>query len=161
MILEAGGNELAPEIRVAADRYVEGDVLLIAVLTLSIPSYLHLAYFQADGSVVNLMQSSPQNLRTLQPSTLVRMGDGQNGRPTFRIGGPFGPEMLLAITSKSPLFESSRPQVETEREFLTALRAATIDLEKQGFSRFLSADDQPIETNARGKTDWMPEEYTK
>ena len=34
--------------------------------------------------------------------------------------------MILAIASKSPLFSDDRPLVETEREFLTALRKAVI-----------------------------------
>jgi hypothetical protein len=32
--------------------------------------------------------------------------------------------MVLALASRSPLFEALRPQNETEREFLTALRRA-------------------------------------
>ena len=34
--------------------------------------------------------------------------------------------MIVALASKSPLFDEDRPLVETEREFLTALRRAII-----------------------------------
>ena len=53
-------------------------------------------------------------------------GDGREGRAKFTVSAPFGREMIVAVASRSPLFAGKRPQVETEREFLTALRRAIV-----------------------------------
>ena len=42
------------------------------------------------------------------------------------IGPPYGPEMVIALASRAPLFPEPRPQSETERDFLTALRKALL-----------------------------------
>ncbi|MDE0035513.1 MAG: C39 family peptidase [Deltaproteobacteria bacterium] len=88
--------------------------------------YLHVAYLQADGTVVNLVESDPLTLSTLPANAKLRFGDGLAGRQKFTVGEPFGNEMIVALASKSPLFAEDRPLVETEREFLTALRRAII-----------------------------------
>jgi hypothetical protein len=103
-----------------------GDTLKITVRSPAQISYLYVAYIQADGSVVQLAQ--PQGVvpaPTLPSQTLV-FGDGLENRPKFTIGAPFGPEMIIALASRSPLFDAALPQQETEREFLSALRRALI-----------------------------------
>jgi hypothetical protein len=103
-----------------------GDTLKITVRSPSQISYLYVAYIQADGSVVQLQQ--PQGVvpaPTLPNQTLV-FGDGANNRAKFTIGPPFGPEMIVALASRSPLFDSELPATQTERDFLSALRRALI-----------------------------------
>ena len=75
---------------------------------------------------VNLVQSDSLTLFTLPARSKMRFGDGRDGRPRFTVSPPFGNEMIVAIASKCPLFAKDRPLVETEREFLTALRKAII-----------------------------------
>jgi len=109
------------------DELHDGDTLRIEIQPPSQISYLYVAYMQADGSVVNLAQ--PKGLvpqPTLPGRTLV-FGDGQEGRSKFTIRRPFGREMIIAIASRSPLFdEAEAPVWQTEREYLTALRRALI-----------------------------------
>ena len=140
------GGADAPKIEVDFE-FTEGDLLPLAVTTPNHSSHLHLAYFQADGSVVNLVQSSPANLATIAPSKTLRFGDGEGGRGKFKVSGPFGDELVLAVSTRSPLFPEERPTVETEREFLSALRAATIELEQMGIDRSYAADVAPIVTS--------------
>jgi hypothetical protein len=88
------------------------------------------------------------NLSTLAPRSEIKFGDGQNGRAKFEVSGPFGDEMLLVISSRAPLFAEPRPQVETEREFLTALREAILTRpNKKSPERFISAAFVPIHTS--------------
>ena len=39
---------------------------------------------------------------------------------------PFGREMIIAVASRSPLFDHALPAKQTEREYLTELRRALI-----------------------------------
>lgn len=118
----AGSPTLAID---SADMHA-GDTLKITVRSPAQISYLYVAYIQADGSVVQLQQ--PQGVvpaSTLPNQTLV-FGDGAGERPKFTIGPPFGPEMIIALASRSPLFDAELPATQTERDFLTALRRALI-----------------------------------
>jgi hypothetical protein len=108
----------------AASIFARGDTVSFHVSAPNAPVHLHVVYFQADGSVVHLVQSDAQNLRTFARGEKIVFGDGKQGRPAFRVSPPFGPEMALVLASRSPIFPEPRPRQETEREFLTALRGA-------------------------------------
>ena len=116
----------APSITLPKRSYRASETLAFEVKMPGYRGYLHLAYIQADGSVVNLVESDPLTLTTLSANAVLKFGDGKEGRRKFTVGAPFGDEMIIAVASKSPLFSKDRPLVETEREFLTALRGAVI-----------------------------------
>ena len=115
-----------PAISLPKLSYQAEETLAFDVTMADFQGYLHVAYIQADGNVVNLVESDALTLSTLPPQTQLMFGDGLEGRPKFTVSAPFGNEMIVALASKSPLFADDRPLVETEREFLTALRKAII-----------------------------------
>ncbi len=115
-----------PAISLPKSSYRAEETLAFDVTMADFQGYLHLAYIQADGNVVNLVESDALTLSTLPAQTQLTFGDGLDGRPKFTVSAPFGNEMIVALASKSPLFADDRPLVETEREFLTALRKAII-----------------------------------
>ena len=104
----------------------KGDPLVIDVISPRSPAHLHVAYIQADGSVVHLVQSDAKNLRTVDSQQRLVFGDGIDGRQRFVVRKPFGAEMIIALASRAPLFPEPRPQSESERDFLTALRRALL-----------------------------------
>ena len=127
MTLERPLEEPAvPSITLPKSVYRGSETLAFDVLMADFQGYLHVAYIQADGNVVNLVHSDPLTLATLAARTSLRFGDGLEGRRKFTVAAPFGSEMIVAIASRSPLFAEDRPLVETEREFLTALRKAIL-----------------------------------
>jgi hypothetical protein len=108
-----------------ADLY-SGDTLKIQVRSPAQISYLYVSYIQADGSVVHLVQPNalvPQP--TLPRQTLV-FGSGTDGQPKFTVSPPFGREMIIAIASRSPLFDHELPMQQTERDYLSELRRALL-----------------------------------
>ncbi|MYJ70880.1 MAG: DUF4384 domain-containing protein, partial [Rhodospirillaceae bacterium] len=115
-----------PKIALPKRAYRAGETLSFGVRMAGFQGYLHVAYVQADGKVVNLVRSDPVTLKTRPARAGLTFGDGREGRPKFTVSAPFGREMIVAIASRSPLFAGKRPQVETEREFLTALRRAIV-----------------------------------
>ena len=104
----------------------KGDPVVIEVVSPDAPSHLHVAYIQADGSVVHLVQSDAKNLQTVDSRRKLIFGDGLEGRQRFVVNPPFGSELIIALASRAPLFPDPRPQSETERDFLTALRKALL-----------------------------------
>lgn len=142
-------TEGRPEISFSApvDEDTGDHLLVFDIRTPFLPGYLHLAYVQADGSVVHLRQSDATTLQTLPPGSRLRLGDGSAGGPKYRLSPPYGREMMIAVFSRSPLFSAPRQQMETEREFLTALRQSLL-LNPLGNDamRLITADYHALET---------------
>jgi hypothetical protein len=110
----------------AGDAAETGEYLKFTVTTPPYPSFLHAAYIQADGSVVNVVQPDDMKLTAFAPSTKIVLGDATVTGPKFKVSAPYGREMLVVLAGRSPIFPSPRPPQETEREFLTALRQALL-----------------------------------
>jgi hypothetical protein len=112
--------------RSAGDILASGESLVMEVETPPFPSYLHVAYIQADGTVLNLVQPTIGSLIAYSPRSKIVIGDELSGGLQFKVSAPFGREMLIVLAGRSPIFADLRPTHETEREFLTALRRALI-----------------------------------
>lgn len=144
------GEKDAPKVKVSGRDLFEGEAFSISVETPDFPAYLHIAYVQADGTVVTLHQTDAAHLQTLPAHSTLVFGDGKDGRSRFTVSPPFGDEMLLVIASRSPLFASPRPDTETERAFLTALREAILARpDKTSPERFISAAYIPFHTSPK------------
>ena len=116
----------APAIRVrrqsgAADALVAGSPFVIDVQKRGSMGFVHVTYINADGEAIHLVNNSswPSNKSTFT------FGDGTREGGRFTVDGPpFGPETVIAIATRSPLFTQRRPEKESAREFLTALSDA-------------------------------------
>ena len=107
-----------------------GETLVIEITTPSYPSYLYVTHLQAGGDTFHMMQPQGVVPKRLPPNTRVTLGAPPG--PVFRVGPPFGSEMIVAIASASPLFQDARPRTETEREYLTAFRLAFLERPQPG-----------------------------
>jgi hypothetical protein len=126
-----------------------GSKLVVDVTTPDYPTYLYVTYLQASGDAVHLVQPAGLVPKTLPPHTKVTLG-GADGGPTYRIGPPFGSEMIVAIATASPLFPSPRPNAEIERDYLTAFRLAFLEKPKPGVApRIVAAAITTLTTRAR------------
>jgi Papain family cysteine protease/Domain of unknown function (DUF4384) len=118
-------NQDAAQIDIGpSNRLHAGDTLRIAIQPPSQISFLYVSYIQADGSVVHLVQPAGIAPQPTLPGETLIFGDGAQGRDLFTIDAPFGRELIIAITSRSPLFEGPLPDRMTDREYLSALRRA-------------------------------------
>jgi hypothetical protein len=131
------------------ERFKEGEEMIFELVTPPTPAYIYVTYVQADGRVITLMQPD-SNLSPSRRGEMVIFGEGRDGSPRFTAAPPWGTEMVLAIASASPLFDAPLPTVQTEREFLSALRKAVIyKSDPTKGDRRLSAAFLGIETDAR------------
>lgn len=136
-----------------------GDVLDFSVTTPDFPSFLYVAYLQADGTVVNLVPRRGPLRKQLAPGTVLTFGDGKEGRQTFRAAAPAGTEAVVAIAARSPLLQLEALEAEgngqfhlaaaskesgkdaDDRLYLSLLRAALVDTpDPQMAGRDVTAD---------------------
>ncbi|WP_353230185.1 C1 family peptidase [Novosphingobium sp.] len=96
-----------------------GDKFGLSAQTTAARPWLTVVYLQNDGSAVTLYQGqAPVGRRGLRQ---VGIGTGGSGQVQFQVGAPFGPEMIIAIASATPLFGTELESYATERQFLTGL----------------------------------------
>ncbi len=143
-----------PRVRVvrgsAGKALAAGSPFVIEVESPSEPAFLDVTYIQADGTAVHLLQSGPLSMAATPPRTKLVLGDGRNGGPKFTVSAPFGDEIVIVVASKAPLFPDERPTTETERAYLTALRAAVIERPDPSFRpRAYSVDFDAVKTVER------------
>ncbi|WP_439579551.1 protein kinase domain-containing protein [Elioraea sp.] len=103
-------------------RLVLGDLLTVRVGMPRFPAYLRVSYFTHDGEVVHLHPNSGDGARSFAPGARVSLGDPAEGGPRWEIGPPYGTEMIVALASERPLFESAREDFERSEAYLAALR---------------------------------------
>ena len=126
-----------------------GDALALTVHMPRWSGYLYVAYIQAAGDTLLLEQPAGAAIATRKPNEIVILGKGE-GQPDLRISAPYGTEMIIAMASASPLFDTTLPDSMTEREFLTVLRKALIYKPRRSDpDRVVAAAVMPITTGAR------------
>jgi hypothetical protein len=128
-------------------RFRDGDSLSIEVVTPSYPSYLYVSYLQASGEVAHLSWPEGRFPKALAPNTRITFGGGATGQPVYRVGKPFGDEIIVVVASASPLFQDDLPETATDREYLTSFRKAFLVRPKGGGGqRIVSAVAVPLKT---------------
>jgi serine/threonine-protein kinase len=103
-------------------RLVLGDLLTVRVAMPRFPAYLRVSYFTHDGEVVHLHPNSADAARVFPAGARVSLGDPAEGGPRWEIGPPYGTEMIVAIASEQPLFDTAREDFESSAAYLAALR---------------------------------------
>lgn len=92
-----------------------GDTFGFKITTGDNPSFLYAFYLEDDGTVVNLMPRQGAIRPMTQAKTVILLGDGQNGRPTYRATplkntstretGERGFEAIVVIAGRAPIDE--------------------------------------------------------
>lgn len=96
---------------------VKGDSFSLEVHSPDYPSYLYVAYLQADGSAKFLLR--PAEAGMVPPNTVIRLGEGAKV-VHYKVGPPFGSEMIIALASDQPLLGNDTPVY--DRALLSAYR---------------------------------------
>ncbi|HYM03857.1 MAG TPA: serine/threonine-protein kinase [Stellaceae bacterium] len=98
--------------------YRSGDKLIVrATESPGFDGYLYVDYFDNDGNVVHLLPNPRQTGNATKARQVVTLGADGN----YEISEPFGPNLVVAISSPVRLFEAARPEAEKAQAYLPAL----------------------------------------
>lgn len=100
----------------------EGEPLLLTIKTASDPSFVFLDYFAVDGTVSHLLPSQKPDDDSQPGQSTLRFGDTDNDGWKARM--PYGTQLLVAFSTRRPLFDQPRPNMEPTHEYLEALKNA-------------------------------------
>jgi hypothetical protein len=103
-----------------------GDSVQIGIESPGFASYMYAVYFSADGSVVSLSQPTSAALKPKAAHSQLKFGDAQQNAVSLQVQKPVGDELLLVMASEKPLFDTSLPDKEADRAFLSSLRQAVL-----------------------------------
>ena len=116
-----------------------GTSFSLTVTTPQVPAFLYVFYLQAqrEGNVVPLYQPLFDRAGKPLPSQLkgqVNLNEPAPGvRRAFVVKAPYGPEAVLMLASRKPLFPAQVPTgAWNERELLTRLRLRYLELQRHG-----------------------------
>ena len=128
---EPGAATVPALIPVGTDgNYRQGQrMMLAAKASAEFDGYLYVDYFDSEGKVVHLRPGRYSKGHSLKADAWVDLG----GRD-YVVCPPFGTDLVIAISTPLPIFESERPLVETGAEYLRALheRLQAMARENQG-----------------------------
>jgi hypothetical protein len=122
-------------------RYKQGDYLVVsATVGSTSDGYLYLDYLDSDGNVVHMLPSPKRlqnDVHAGQKVVVGSEGPDPRGYYSYEIQPPYGPGLIVAITSPQVLFDTSLGgHIETAAEYLpalrTALQATTMDNSPEG-----------------------------
>jgi serine/threonine-protein kinase len=108
-------------------RLVLGDLLTVRIGMPRFAGYLRVSYFTHDGEVVHLHPNAADGARSFAAGARVSLGDPAEGGQRWEIGPPYGTELIVALVSERPLFETAREDFETSAAYLAALRERLAD----------------------------------
>ena len=104
-------------------QYEEYDNLVLDLGSPGRDGYVYVDYYALDGSVVHLIPSPALPANRMRAGSARRLGDKPaNGE--WMIGKPLGLEMIVALSSTTPLFTSRREEVEPAEIYLLDLQTS-------------------------------------
>lgn len=109
--------------------YHAGDTLVVHVTaTPAYDGYLYVDYLDNEGNVVHMLPTA------LKPDNAVKAGQevtlgapkegGKGGARVYEISEPFGPNLVVAISTPRPLFPQRSKEVENIKDYLPVLTHA-------------------------------------
>jgi len=131
-----GGPRLGLQMADGKTRLHDGDPVRVRLTMPDFASRLRVDYLAHDGTVQHLYPqlADPKNAIAADPLKLFASGELVSlGHPSWRIGEPYGTDMIIAVASSEPLFDRPRPgNAETADAYLGDLQAAVDTLRQRG-----------------------------
>ena len=131
--------------RQANAELTEGDPLIVDIKTPGQDSYVHVDYYVLDGAVAHLVPNPRAKANQAPPNysaTVGSLGD-------WVISKPFGTELVVLLTTPVPLFDKTRPAVESRAEYLQLLDKQLGKIAAKYGSDRIAVDFVQIQTKAR------------
>jgi len=125
--------------------FTEGDTLVVKIATPDYESYVNIDYHSLDGSVVHMVPGPRARDNQAPANYNATIGDlGE-----WTIAEPFGSEMVTVVLTPQPLFETLRVEIETDFEYLAAVREQLDRITKKSGKDKIAVDFVMIDTQSK------------
>ncbi|MGZ3238077.1 MAG: DUF4384 domain-containing protein, partial [Burkholderiaceae bacterium] len=120
----------------------EGDPLIVDITTPSYDSYVYVDYHVLDGQVAHLVPNPRAKANQAPPNYTATIGSLGN----WVVSKPFGNELIVLLTTPTPLFDSIRPEVESRADYLQAVEKQLEQIKAKYGSAHIAVDIVQITT---------------
>jgi len=136
--------------------FTEGDTLVVRITTPDYESYVNIDYHALDGGVVHMIPGPRARDNQAPANYNATIGDlGE-----WTIAEPFGTEMVTVVLTPQPLFETPRNEIETDSEYLAAVREQLDRITKKSGKDKIAVDFVMIDTKAKSLLQELPNRVT-
>ena len=118
---------LSDEMGTAREVFRDGDYVIVEIAPLAEDRFVAVDYFVHDGQVLHMYPNPSRQDNLLSRGARLRLGAPDGDEQAWRIGSPFGDDLLLVITSERPLYAGLRPIVEDTAGYLEYLEQRLAD----------------------------------
>lgn len=144
---QQAGQIASIQVKAQGGVLTEGDPLMVDIVTPGYASYVYVDYYVLDGTVAHLIPNTRTRANQAPPSYTATIGSLGN----WVIAKPFGTELIVFISTPTPLFDKVRPEVESRGDYLQALQTQLAQLRSQGEAERVVVDFTHIMTKARSE----------
>src|SRR5579864_185787 len=121
----AGATKPRLEFNIPNLTYRDGDLLVVRA-TAAVDSYVYVDFFDNTGQVVHMKPLPKQRNDIVPAGQVVTLGTDKAGSKdaAYEMTAPFGPNLIVAISARKPLFEPRAKGEEATQPYLAALTQA-------------------------------------
>lgn len=146
---------MSDRIRIEMNRpslvYRDGEVLTLTVKAGARGGFLTVDYYDLEGNAVHMLPMPLRRNDKLAAGGSLTLGADHASATTeervYTISPPYGPGMIVAVLTQSPLFRSDRAEVEPVRDYVGSFRGALS--RAQGAGQVVAAHSVFFETRGR------------
>jgi len=139
----AAGASVRP--RSGDTRMTEGDALVVDIKTPDHGTWVYADYYALDGGVIHLLPSLRARDNQAPPSYSATVGSAGN----WIVSPPFGTEMVVLLTTPTPLFGNVRPEREGTPGYLAALETQLRQIESANGAERITVEFLQIQTQPK------------
>jgi hypothetical protein len=104
----------------ADNQFKEGEFLVVNAVG-AFDGFLYIDFLDPEGNVVHMLPSPVSENNEVRAGQQIVIGKEKR---RYEILPPHGRNVIVAITSRQPLFDTKRPEIESAEEYLSALNVA-------------------------------------
>jgi eukaryotic-like serine/threonine-protein kinase len=121
----AGAAKPRLDLNIPGLTYRDGDLLVVRT-TAAINSYIYVDFFDNTGQVVHMKPLPKQRNDIVPAGQVVTLGtdNPESKDAAYEMTAPFGPNLIVAIAARQPLFEPRTKGEESVQPYLTTLAQA-------------------------------------
>ncbi len=130
---QLGTGGIALTLSTPSQRFRQGEKLEVTVKAGASGGHLTVDYIDLEGNAIHMVPMPLRRDDRVTPGQTVTLGIAASSSDrVYTISPPFGPAMILAVVTRSPLFPADRAEAEPASDYLPRLRTALAAADRDG-----------------------------
>lgn len=118
--------DAAPALSVQSggDRLTVGTLMKLDLRNAPFDGYVHVDFYDRLGKVFHLLPGPAEPNNRLMANATMVLGEEKPGGRVYQVTEPLGQQVITVVSSREPLLQGERPEMEDAKDYLAALEPA-------------------------------------